>query len=144
MDGRISGKVYGLIRRDQQILVEGIHETDGTLKAYRPLGGTIEFGEKSEDALHREFKEELGAALKVSKLFCVAEEIYEYHGHVGHQVAFIYECEFTDKGLYQQDIIERIDTEHGISIKAEWVDPFQLPHDVKLVPDDLLMALKKK
>ena len=55
-------------------------------------GGTIEFGEKTIDALVREIKEETGLTLKTGKIiFC--------HDHLSnpqrHQFTLVYQCEYT-------------------------------------------------
>ncbi|WP_072482389.1 NUDIX domain-containing protein [Amycolatopsis australiensis] len=53
--------VLGVIRRGDALLVfEGRDDVKGET-CYRPLGGGIEHGERSEDALRREFREELRA-----------------------------------------------------------------------------------
>ena len=42
--------------------------------------GGIEFLEKSEDALKREFKEELNIDIKVGKFLGISENIFNYKG----------------------------------------------------------------
>ena len=42
------------------------------------MGGGIEFLEKSEDALKREFKEELNIDIKVGKFLGISENIFNY------------------------------------------------------------------
>ncbi len=52
--------VLGLVRRNNKILVSEGHDKNKNETFYRCLGGGVEFLEKSQDALKREFKEELG------------------------------------------------------------------------------------
>ncbi|MCQ6563269.1 NUDIX domain-containing protein [Paenibacillus mendelii] len=47
-----------IIRREDSILVEKFPEVDGVV-TYRPVGGTIEYGEDSRSAVIREVKEEI-------------------------------------------------------------------------------------
>lgn len=57
----------GIVTRGGYALVEeycGEH-SQGNGTYYRPLGGTIEFGERSADTVVREFREELGAEVTV-------------------------------------------------------------------------------
>jgi ADP-ribose pyrophosphatase YjhB (NUDIX family) len=135
-------KAFGLIRRDKDILVEEVLE-DGVIKGYRPLGGTVEFGELSQDTLVREFAEELGAEIVVGDLFCVSEEVFEYNGMPGHEQAFIYEASFVNKDLYQENDITRIDTVHGVTVKAIWINPDTLSEETPLFPSDLRRELKR-
>lgn len=43
---------------------------------YRPLGGGLEFGEKSIDAVKREFQEEVNEEIKDLKLMGIIENIF--------------------------------------------------------------------
>ena len=49
--------VLGLVRKDNKILVSKGYDESKEQEFYRCLGGGIEFLEKSEGALKREFKE---------------------------------------------------------------------------------------
>ena len=69
----------------------------------RPLGGGIEFGERGEDALRREFREELGADLRDIRLLGFLENIFTYEGEPGHELALVYEASFVDSSLYSHD-----------------------------------------
>ena len=140
---QIRVKTFAYIRHEDRILLEEIQDDTGRVTVYRPLGGEVEFQEKAEDALQREIREELGEDIIVKRLFCVAEELYVYNGKDGHEVNFIFECEFENKDVYKQDEIVRIDTEHHIRITARWLDPKNLPDGVKLVPADFAENLKK-
>ncbi|GAQ19031.1 DNA mismatch repair protein MutT [Oceanobacillus picturae] len=59
----------GIIIKDNCILLEekeGTH-SKGEGYYYRPIGGTIELGEKSEETLVREFYEELGLEIAITR-----------------------------------------------------------------------------
>lgn len=56
----------------------------------RVIGGGIEFGERAEEALHREFLEELGVTLQTVELLGVRDNIFTYEGVPGHEIAHIY------------------------------------------------------
>lgn len=60
------------------------------LNFLRAIGGGIEFGERAEDALHREFMEELGVRLQSVRLLDVRENIFTYEGKAGHEISHIY------------------------------------------------------
>ena len=63
---------------------------DGYIAFHRAIGGGIEFGETAEVALRREFVEELGVELGAVKLLGVVENIFEYEGHPGHEIAHVF------------------------------------------------------
>lgn len=142
---RVRSKSLGLIWRGDELLLEEIHEPDGTHIGYRPLGGTIEFGEKSWETLEREFMEELGEDLKIKKLHSVMENIYEWGGAQGHEIVFLYEADLLQKSTYDEDQVVRMDVSNGGQLKtAYWKNPFALPAGSKLLPVALLNHLRKQ
>ncbi len=85
---------------------------------YRLLGGGIEFGEKAEETLQREFKEELNTGIENIKYITTLENIFTYEGKKGHEIVFVFEGDLTNKELYQKDNIPILDSkEKG---KAVW------------------------
>src|SRR5262245_42134260 len=70
----------GLVRRGEDLLVAAVQDDAGLIKGWRPLGGTIEFGERASAALQREFIEELGLAITEPQLLTLMEDLYEHHG----------------------------------------------------------------
>ncbi len=108
-----------IIRRNDQILVfEGYdHVKDQTF--FRPLGGGIEFGEESIEALRREFHEEINAKLTNLRYLATLENIFEVYGKPGHEVIFIYEGELVDKTLYEKEVIVGLE-DNGDRFKALW------------------------
>ena len=107
----------GLIRRGQALLVfEGRDDVKGETY-YRPLGGGIEFGERSQDALVREFREELGAEVTVGQRVGVLENVFTWRGRPGHEIAFLYAAEFADPTFYERDEMKILDD----PATARWV-----------------------
>lgn len=130
-----------IIRRDDELLVfEGYdHVKDETF--FRPLGGGIEFGESSLDALKREFREELGAGLKDLRHIRTVENIFDVYGKPGHEIVFIYTGELTDAALYEKNVIIGVE-DNGDHFKAVWMslDTFRSGR-YPLYPDDLLALI---
>jgi NUDIX domain. len=62
--GQIRALVLCLFRDQDRILVFRDHDSMKQSDYYRPLGGGIEFGETSREALIREMREELGAEIE--------------------------------------------------------------------------------
>jgi len=69
-----------VIRRGDEILVFEARDEKRDLTYYRPLGGGIEFGERSDDAVRRELYEEIGAELDELRLLTVIENLFELEG----------------------------------------------------------------
>ena len=66
--------VIGIARNDNKILVSEGYDKVKNQIFYRCLGGGIEFLEKSQDALKREFKEELGIDIEVGNYLRISRE----------------------------------------------------------------------
>lgn len=86
--------------RAQLLLNEGFDSVKNET-FYRPLGGGIDFGERGEQALIREFKEEIDQEIRVLELINTFENIFNYEGKQGHEIVLVYRAEFVSK-TYQQ------------------------------------------
>ncbi|WP_175406372.1 NUDIX domain-containing protein [Bacillus sp. FJAT-27264] len=141
---KIRSVSLGIIRREEDILVQVINYPGRSTTFYRPIGGTIEFGEISKQALIREIREELNQEIEEPILISVIENIFGTEDDMGHEVDFIYEVKLKEKTLYDLDEIEGV--EGDIKYKAQWkpLNFFKTDSDVKLVPDGLLDVLLKQ
>lgn len=110
----------GIVRRGKELLVVEVRDDAGTTKGWRPLGGTIEFGETAVDALKREFMEELGVAITQPALVTVTENLYQHHNVRGHEIVFLFETTFADAAIYRRETFQFQDG--GIENRAQWVD----------------------
>jgi len=109
----------GIIRRGDELLLMVVRSDDGAIKGYRPLGGSIEFGERASGALKREFMEELGLSLAEPMLLTVLENLYTHHGTTGHEIVFVFETSLMDASAYHK---ERFSYEDGgVRNDVEWV-----------------------
>ena len=136
----ISVKVVGLAWRGSELLVAEVEESDGRVKGVRPLGGTIEFGETREEALAREFAEELGCAISVCGAWHTFENIYQHEGAHGHEFIFAANVRLAAEQLYHRDRFHFLEHE-GTRCCAVWLDPLHLPPGVALYPAGLLDAI---
>ncbi|GAA0344262.1 NUDIX hydrolase [Bacillus carboniphilus] len=133
----------GLIVNGDYILLEeqaGKHSR-GTGAFYRPIGGTIEFGERSVETLKREFKEELDVEVFISRYITCLENIYTIEEDMAHEITQIYVVEFKDPSLYKRDVFTV--TEGNIVTQARWISLKELEHKV-LFPNGLMELLKRE
>ncbi len=86
---RVRSIVVGLLVVDGYVLGEEYRGDDGT-RFLRAPGGGIEFGESAVAALHREFREELGATIDEARLLGVTENVFDGHGKRGHEVVHVF------------------------------------------------------
>ncbi len=115
---RIRPLALGIIRRGDALLVFEARDDFKDETYYRPLGGGIEFGESSKEALAREFAEELGAEIRVGNRIGVLENVFTWQNRPGHEIAFLHEAEFVDAGFYRRDEMKILDD----PATARWVD----------------------
>ncbi|WP_158289231.1 NUDIX domain-containing protein [Rhodococcus sp. SMB37] len=80
------------IRSGRVLVLDGVDRVTGEA-FHRAIGGGIEFGETAEAALRREFTEELGVTLGAVELLVVVENIFEYEGNPGHEIAHVFAVE---------------------------------------------------
>ena len=106
-------------RDGERILVAEGHDSKKGVTFYRPLGGTIEFGERGEEAVQREFREEIAADLVEVRYVGMLENIFTYEGRRGHEIVLVYDGRLTDASLYENEVIEG--DEMGERFKAVWI-----------------------
>ena len=98
-----------LFRRGGEILVTEGLDTSTNRRYARPLGGGVELGENSEQAIIREIREEIDAEVCELKLLGVLENLFELEGEQRHEVVFVYDGRFVDESLYQMTEIPMLD-----------------------------------
>lgn len=86
--------------RDGALLVSE-HADPAGASFHRPLGGHVEFGERAEDTIRREFLEEIGQGLAGVRLLDVLENILTWDGATQHEIVFVYGADFSDEDAYQ-------------------------------------------
>ena len=134
-----------LFHNKNRILVaEGYNAIKGET-FYRPLGGGIEFGERSEETICRELMEEIGVELKQDtlKYLGAVENIFTFNGIPGHEIVLVYDGALEDSRLYDQAVIIGKEA-NGEEIRAMWknLDEFGVGKFI-LYPDGLLEMLGK-
>ena len=143
---KIRLKVLGLIRDDDKaseqsrpvrtLLAQG-YDPVKQQTFYRALGGSVDFGETSYDALKREFYEELQAELINIKYLGCIENLFTFNGQPGHEIIQLYQCDFADPKFYQCDQLEFTESEDKHT--AFWLDiPECKSGNLRIVPEEFL------
>lgn len=135
-------KSLGLLWRDGKLLCAEIPNADGTIKGVRPLGGSVEFGETTRDAVIREFQEELGINVTPKGEPTYLENIFTYLGKPGHEIIALYEVSAPDNAKLKQEIISFTE-DSGEKCTARWynVDDLDGNDGLQLFPDGLKRQL---
>jgi 8-oxo-dGTP pyrophosphatase MutT (NUDIX family) len=126
-----------LFRRGDRILVAKAYDSVKQDAFYRPLGGGIEFGESSHEAIQREIQEELGVEIQNIVLLTVLENQFQYEGQPGHEIVFVFDAEFVEAELYDRPQLEGYESNQTKFI-AQWHTPEQIQVlNGRLVPTGL-------
>lgn len=143
--GEIRVLALGLIRDGKyakRTLRERIFVSEGydpvkQLTFYRAMGGGVDFGETSLEALKREFQEEIQAELTNIRYLGCLENIFTFNGQSGHEIIQLFESDFVDPKFYQLD---KLDFSEGERQKtALWVDVNRFKSgELRLVPEQFL------
>jgi ADP-ribose pyrophosphatase YjhB (NUDIX family) len=90
-DKGFSYRVSGFLLRNGKLLLQMDNNE------YAVPGGQVGWGETHEDALKREYDEEIGADVSVEKLVCVEENFYSYGGRDWQQICCDYLITLNDE-----------------------------------------------
>ena len=100
---------------------------------YRLIGGSVGFGEKSEEGIKREVREELNCDVDNLELLTVVENIFTFEGKQGHEIVFVYKGDLSNKELYEREKIHVVEP-YG-EFDAEWISINDvLTNKIKLYP----------
>ena len=116
-----------VFRHHEYILVSESYDPVKKELFYRPLGGGIEFGERSSETVCRELREEIGVEVDAESLryLGAVENIFNFNGKPGHEIVLIYDGALKELELYNQSEILGQEA-NGEEIRAIWknIDEF--------------------
>jgi len=115
--GKIVIKALCLIENDGKLLLCKGYDSVKKETFFMIIGGTVNFGEKTEEALRREMREEVNSEIENLKFLTVVENIFTYEGKNEHEICFIYKGDLSNKEVYKKEYIKI--NEEGLP--AEWV-----------------------
>jgi ADP-ribose pyrophosphatase YjhB (NUDIX family) len=130
----------GLICHNGRTLLSEGFDSVKQLAFYRCLGGGVDFGETSQDALKREFQEELKAELTHIRYLASIENIFVLEGKPGHEIVQLFQTDLVDPRFYEMEAVpfyegDRVGT-------ARWIEIEKLrSRQLNLVPEACLAYL---
>lgn len=131
----------GVIRVNDELLVfRGYDQSKGETY-YRPLGGTIEFGEHSEVALRRELREELNVSVVTTRLLGIIENAFTVNGEPGHEIDFVYDVSVAEIDRLRDGPIIAAEAD-GSPITCVWRPIAAFTASEPLYPPGLLELLR--
>ena len=128
----------GLAIKNNKLLVSEGFDKIKNETFYRCLGGGIEFLEKSEEALKREFLEEINIDITVKDFLGISENIFTYQGKKAHELILFYSIDISDEN-YKEEY--KVIDDHGETI-AKWVDIEEFKNKNKILyPEEVFKYL---
>jgi len=133
----------GVIRdRDRVFVAEG-HDLVTGETFYRPLGGSIEFGETGAETVQREFTEESELTVTRPTYLGALENLFTNDGRPGHEIVLVYETAFEDDGSLGIEAVACRE-ENGMPFTARWMPLATFRSgDAPLYPDGLLEMIER-
>jgi len=110
---------------------------------YRPVGGTVEFGESSIDTVRREVMEELNTQVEVIGSPLIVENFFTCDGEAGHEIDYFYPCKFKEGRFYNRQTFQLLEAD-GSAWEASWILITDcLNGSLRLVPEALLKGYEQ-
>jgi 8-oxo-dGTP pyrophosphatase MutT (NUDIX family) len=131
-----------IFRRADCLLVFEAYDAVKRQTYYRPLGGGIEFGERSDEALRRELREEINAEVADLRLLGTLENLFVCNGNPGHEIVQVYEGRLTDPGLYERDEMLALEN-NGETVRVRWKRFDEFNAETPLYPEGLFELLSR-
>lgn len=128
-------------RSDEFLLFEG-YDSGDEYTFYRPIGGGIEFGESSEEALVREFREEVDVTVTDLRYLTTLERTFEFHNTPSHEIWFLYAVDLEELWPYEQDAFTAYEPDLDEEFPVRWLSREELQRgDVIVYPETLTELL---
>ena len=127
-----SYRVAGIAVRNGKVLLQKPTNED----FYAFPGGHVEFGETNEETLIREYKEEIGADIKVGELRWVAEAFFPWGENPCHQICLYYAIEITDEDIPKDGMFMAKEHIEGRNFDLEfhWI-PTEKLDEIEVYPE---------
>jgi 8-oxo-dGTP pyrophosphatase MutT (NUDIX family) len=132
-----------VFRKGDGIFVPELYDPLKKQTFYRPLGGAIEFGERSHQTVARELQEEIGAEVTNLRYLGTIENIFTYNGQKGHEIVQVYEGDLADRSIYEREHVEGQEGD-GTQFTVLWKSLDDFNEETPLYPDGLMEVLRER
>ena len=106
-----------LIHNDKYLIVKEQRD----IPIMKLIGGAVEWGECTEEAVQREFYEETGLHVQVDKLKGIVELFWEFQETPAHQIIFVYQLSLTNNiGEMPKLHLEQVAVDNP-AVSIEWI-----------------------
>ena len=136
LTGYVRVKAICLFLHDGRLLAIDDFDPTKQQRFWVPVGGRVEFGETSRQAIIREIREELDAEVLDLELLGVLENLFTFDGDEGHEIVFIYDARFAETAMYGAGSLKGMEGDK--QFEAHWIDANTPAHNQPLYPDGLL------
>ncbi|MGJ7442370.1 NUDIX hydrolase [Aquipuribacter sp. MA13-6] len=127
-------------RADGAVLVQRGRDESRALTFHRLIGGGIDFGETAEQAVVREWQEELSAQLLDVRLLGWVENLFTFEGAPGHELLAVHVGRVDDPHVLDRDDLGTIP---GTTSTVHWVPGATVLHGpVPLYPPGVVRLLQ--
>lgn len=134
---QIRVKALAWIEDKGMLFVVKMHDKVKEDDYYRPVGGAVEFGERSVDAVLREVREELSTEIQPIAPPFIIENHFTLEGEKGHEIVFLFPSRFLDLSYYKRKIYPLMEI-NGDGWDAMWVPISEcVSGTLRLVPEEL-------
>ena len=96
-EGRCDFRCAGVIIRNGKVLLQR------DCGEYALVGGHVQLGETGEEAVVREFEEELGVHIQCKRMLWTEECFWEWQDKLNHTLSFYYLTEFCEGSDFPDD-----------------------------------------
>ena len=138
---QITVRALALVWRGPELLMIRVDADSGTVRGYRPIGGGVEFMETSGQAIRREIREELGTECELGKFHGYVENLYNFHGHNGHEIMALWDVTLANKNLYELEQVPYAEESLAHDFLV-WRNPFKA--ELPVWPSTMLEILERE